>query len=151
MRQAALRLAIDNASVRSLLNPRQSQPVEYTHSALNLNNRLIGNVRVGQPAPDAWLAGKDSKQHLSQYFGHSFVLLHFGVASALNHCEVNKQGVGSVRVVDIGSNQTQARERYGAVGEHSHMVVLVRPDGYMMAVWQDGAQVDMAAALKKLW
>jgi 3-(3-hydroxy-phenyl)propionate hydroxylase len=37
MRQAALRLSLENEQVRSLANPRQSTPIIYSHSPLNMS------------------------------------------------------------------------------------------------------------------
>jgi 3-(3-hydroxy-phenyl)propionate hydroxylase len=143
MREAALRLALEVETVRSLINPRQSTPISYLASPLNASDGPL----VGLPAPDARVEGKVS--HLSELFGSRFVLLCFGT-------HVDPFAVDDVRIVTIvpGDHEDhdalvdrngEAWTRYGASNGH---VVLVRPDGYVMAQWTvfDGAAVRDALA-----
>jgi 3-(3-hydroxy-phenyl)propionate hydroxylase len=60
MRQAALRLAIEDDAVRALINPRQSTPVRYVGSPLNLepdDEVFHGGPQAGDVAPDASVHG----------------------------------------------------------------------------------------------
>ena len=123
MREAALRLSIENSSVNSLLNPRQSQPIEYVGSALNIDassNAKHEGPRPGMPAPEAQLFGFP-QTHLSQLFGKGFVTLRFSNAVSANH-----------NVVNINSEHTQAWSRYAAQEGSTY---LIRPDGYILATW----------------
>jgi 3-(3-hydroxy-phenyl)propionate hydroxylase len=99
MREAALRLAPAVPEVRALINPRQTSPVEYSGSPLNLpdGGTFGAGARAGMPAPEARLragagAGAGSGAgsgagagagagagitHLSALFGSSFIALVF--------------------------------------------------------------------------
>lgn len=133
MREAALRLALDDERVRSLINPRQSTPVAYAGSPLNDDGSAF---LVGEPAPEARIDHPDFS-HLSEAFGDGFVVLVFSdepIApstsddTTLRVLRLSSTGPASSTVaVD---HEAQARQRYGAeVGE----AIVVRPDGYVMA------------------
>src|SRR5450432_1849507 len=80
MREAALRLALVVPSVRSLINPRQSSPVEYTDSPLNQSDHggvFGGNAGAGMPAPEAKLQTPHGQGHMTELLGSSFVALYF--------------------------------------------------------------------------
>ncbi|GAC1303656.1 MAG: FAD-dependent oxidoreductase [Steroidobacteraceae bacterium] len=162
MRAAALRLALVEPGVRSLINPRQTAPVEYADSALNqpdCGDESIGGVRAGVPAPEAKLRTMQGPGHLSQLFGRSFVALYFsnsptlppalqqaagrshGGAAALRLVRVATRGAADVRtVVD---ELEQGWQRYGAV---EGTLYLIRPDGYVMGRWSaaESAKIDVA-------
>ncbi len=145
MRQAALRLALDNPTVRSLLNPRQSLPVVYVASALNFGPAL-GALQAGMVAPDAPVRLGQLEGFLSQQFGQHFSLLHFGNAGQGAALERSGLGVASVRVLDLPrEHHALAWQRYGAA---QGLCVLVRPDGYIMALWPALADVDLTLAMK---
>jgi 3-(3-hydroxy-phenyl)propionate hydroxylase len=123
MREAALRLSIENSAVNSLLNPRQSLPIEYVGSALNIDanpNTKHEGPRPGMPAPEAQLFGFP-QTHLSQLFGKGFVTLRFSNEVSAHH-----------NVVNISSEHTQAWSRYDAQEGSTY---LIRPDGYILATW----------------
>ena len=166
MRDAALRLATENAAVSALLNPRQSTPVEYVDSTLNLGSDATGTVRAGMPAPEAKLSGPTGDVHLTSCFGSAFVLLCFSESAlpadltdlatdsgtspaTLKVVRISNQGqLGQNTLVDeLG----QARSRYGAA---QGSVYLVRPDGYLMGCWKnsDAEVVEFIAdALKPFY
>jgi 3-(3-hydroxy-phenyl)propionate hydroxylase len=140
MRQAALRLSLENAAVRSLLNPRQSLPVEYVGSALN-HGQAWGELRPGMVAPDAPYA----KGYLSQHFGQHFTLLHFGAQGKANQF-TRSAGVASLTVLDLPlADHSLAWQRYAAC---EGLCVLLRPDAYIMALWPSLASVDITQAMK---
>jgi 3-(3-hydroxy-phenyl)propionate hydroxylase len=141
MRQAALRLSLENPALRSLLNPRQSLPVEYVGSALN-HGIGLGVLREGIVAPDVpFLEG-----YLSQQFGKHFTLLHFGAAGQAAHLQRTEQGIASIQVIELPqAAHTLAWQRYAA---SEGLCALVRPDGYLMALWPSVAAVDLNAAMK---
>jgi 3-(3-hydroxy-phenyl)propionate hydroxylase len=164
LREAALRLATEDAAVASLLNPRQSTPVEYVGSPLNLaahESAYAAGARAGMPAPEAKLRGVSGDVHLTSCFGAGFVLLHFSAKGELPKdiaalATAGQDGPESVKVIAIASQCEpvakvladelgQARERYGAT---EGSAFLVRPDGYLMGRWKAASAADIAAALK---
>jgi len=83
LRDAALRLAGEDERVRTLINPRQSTPIEYVGSPLNQVSEadealFAGGPRAGMPAPEANVMGAHGELHLTTLFGHCFTLLCFG-------------------------------------------------------------------------
>ena len=117
MREAALRLALEQPAVRSLINPRQTTPVAYPMAG--------SDALVGKPAPDATIADEHGTRHLSALFGHGFVLLLFGVVPTVDERET----LGPIAWHDVPPD---AWSRYLAEAGHA---VLVRPDGYVAARW----------------
>ena len=75
MREAALRLALEEDAVRALINPRQSSPVAYRGSAVNQGDATL----VGEPAPDARLVDASSTPtHLTALLdGSRYAVLWF--------------------------------------------------------------------------
>jgi 3-(3-hydroxy-phenyl)propionate hydroxylase len=167
MRDAALRLAPAAPLVRSLINPRQSRPVEYTGSPLNqpeCSAGFGGGARAGMPAPEAKIRACHGETHLTALFGASFVLLYFADDPVLPPCLQNvalalRPGVGGLRPIRVASRGSadadtvldelgQAWKRYGAA---QGTVYLIRPDGYVMGRWRDlaGAPADFGAALQR--
>lgn len=167
LREAALRLATEYRAVSALLNPRQSTPVEYVDSALNLPMQpgdAPRNARPGVPAPEARLIAPDgSVTHLSTCFGAGFVVLYFSdqpglpteLAALATPPDAGVTSPATVQVICIASqgqptthtwiDETgQARERYGAKKGSAY---LVRPDGYLMGYWPTARALDIAAAL----
>ena len=157
LREAALRLSTEDATISALLNPRQSTPVEYVGSPLNLSP-LPGDagctVRAGQPAPEALLAGL-GPVHLTSCFGGGFVVLYF-TGDAVLPADLAALETPDVKLICIASqgqpaahmliDQTgQARARYGAVDGSAF---LVRPDGYLMGCWMAARAGEIASALK---
>lgn len=146
MREAALRLAVSEPAVRSLVNPRQSTPIAYAGSPLNQpGNRGAGAwadadlSAPGMPAPEALLA---DGSHLSRQFGNGFVCLVF--ADALP-ADVQALPALGVRPFLVPRQAVQAWQRYG-LGRHDGWV-LVRPDAYVMARWRHSDSAMVAAAL----
>lgn len=124
MREAALRLSLPSEArddvVRSLVNPRQTTPIAYLGSPLNVG---AGDA-VGRPAPDAALEGTPG--HLSALFGDRFVLLRFGTADVDDESD-------AVRTFALPRDRhPDAWARYHAI---DGTTVLVRPDGYVAAEW----------------
>lgn len=132
LRQATLRLALREASVRSLINPRQSEPVFYRDSALNLPDgapEAGGQAAPGMPAPECELSENGRVRHLTEWFGQGFTVLALGEeAPALGELPgVQLLHVGAATALrDTG----QLGERYGQA-----RLYLIRPDGYVMGRW----------------
>ena len=166
LREAALRLATEDSAVGALLNPRQSTPVEYVGSALNLPaqpGRAVDAaclLRAGMPAPEAKLRGPGGDVHLTSCFGSSFVLLYFAetalpadLAALATQGDSSPAGVRVIRIARQGplgintlvDETTQAHERYGAAPGSTF---LVRPDGYLMGCWEMADTGALKEALK---
>ena len=152
MREATLRLAVSDARVRSLINPRQSAPVAYPASPLNEPQQgewTHSLAQPGLPAPEALLQGPNGAFHLSQCFGRDFVCLVF--ADGPLHEAVKELAVHGIGVLDIppeADSLGQARERYGLPDAQAHAMVLVRPDGYVMGRWRGLDPAQVLGALK---
>jgi 3-(3-hydroxy-phenyl)propionate hydroxylase len=153
MREATLRLALDQPAVRSLINPRQSAPVAYRDSPLNGPGQgewTSALAAPGQPAPEALLQGPRGAAHLTKFFGTDFTCLVFGdgplpqaVASLAQH---------GIAVLDIAAEADaagQARLRYGLPGGKATALVLVRPDGYVMGRWSGLDAAPVLACLRE--
>jgi len=167
MREAALRLALVAPGVRSLINPRQSSPVEYVGSPLNQPDQgsaFTGGARAGMPAPEAMLQTSHGRGHLTQLFGSGFVALYFSnqplLPAALQPLtEASRPGAAALRLVRVSGEQApdartvvdelgQAWRRYDAA---EGTLYLVRPDGYVMGRWRDlaSAPANIDVALKR--
>lgn len=138
MRQAALRLSTVDKAVSSLINPRQSLPIEYVSSPLNLTEQS------GMPAPEAILsrASTSTVTHLSQYFGGTFTLVQLvdSDAGAIKSHPL-------VRLLPLKKlDAPQVYERYADKGA----CILIRPDGYIAARWQMASEVNLDMALSQM-
>jgi len=156
MREAALRLATEVHSVRSLINPRQSTPIDYPGSPLNLEPDDTSLLpRPGDTAPEARLG----ERHLSELFGHHFVALHFSdhetprtKSAALHEGQgLSRLEVWRVSRAPVGASAAalhdpagDAWRRYGAA---EGTLVLIRPDGYVLGRWARLETATLTAAL----
>jgi 3-(3-hydroxy-phenyl)propionate hydroxylase len=171
MREAALRLALVSPDVRSLINPRQTAPVEYVNSPLNQpddGQHFTGGARAGMPAPEARLITMQGPGHLTALFGANFVALYFGPSPGVpawlvRAAEVARTGAAALRLVVMAADGApdartvidelgQARQGYDAM---DGTLYLIRPDGYVMGRWRDAASATanfhraLARALKE--
>jgi 3-(3-hydroxy-phenyl)propionate hydroxylase len=166
MREAALRLALVAPGVRSLINPRQTSPVEYSGSPLNQPDsgpNFSGNARAGMPGPEARLRTVQGAAHLTALFGSSFVALYFSNIPSLPPrlreavSRASRGGAATVRLVRVAGHGPpdadtivdeldQAWQRYEAV---EGTLYLIRPDGYVMARWREAGSTppDIDGAL----
>ena len=152
MREATLRLALDEPAVRPLINPRQSAPIAYAASPLNgpQQGEWAGaQAAPGQPAPEALLQGPRGAFHLTQCFGTDFTCLVFG-DGALPHAvaDLAAHGVAVLDVVPEADTLGQARTRYGLPADAATGLVLVRPDGYVMGRWRGLDPAPVLACLR---
>lgn len=139
LREATLRLAVVDARVRSLINPRQSAPISYRDSPLNVPQADAWNSELaapGQPAPEALLVAAHGPFHLSQAFGKDFVCLVFSDGALPEAiAALTSSGVGVLEIPPEADSLGQARQRYGLPSGAAQALVLVRPDGYVMGRW----------------
>ncbi|MFC5497370.1 FAD-dependent oxidoreductase [Caenimonas terrae] len=153
LREATLRLAVADEKVRPLINPRQSAPVSYQSSPLNVpqaGDWTSGLAAPGQPAPEALLEGARGPFHLSQAFGKDFVCLVFCDAALPEAvAELSQAGIGVLDIPAEADVHGQARQRYGLDGAAAQALVLVRPDGYVMGRWRGIDPAPVLAALEQ--
>ncbi len=172
LREAALRLALVSPGVRSLINPRQTTPVEYLGSPLNEPESgagFAGTPRAGMPAPEARLRTVQGQKHLTSLFGTCFVALYFSNDSRLpadlrRLADNSRSGSARLHLIRIAASGEpdsrtlvdelgQARQRYDA---KEGTVYLIRPDGYVMGRWRKtaspGSEISQALqrALKEV-
>ncbi|MBC7434430.1 MAG: FAD-dependent monooxygenase [Bdellovibrionales bacterium] len=154
MREATLRLAVSDEKVRSLINPRQSSPISYAASPLNVPQTgqwANDTAAPGEPAPEALLAGRDGPVHLTRMFGQDFVCLVFSdgvlpdaVATLTRH------GIAVMEIEPDADPTGQAYQRYGLADAQASGLVLVRPDGYVMGRWRGLDTTPLLAAMEQL-
>ncbi|WP_258128740.1 FAD-dependent monooxygenase [Achromobacter anxifer] len=157
MREAALRLALSDERVRPLINPRQSAPISYDASALNLEDgapRAGAAAAPGQPAPEALLQDGDAPLHLSACFGAGFVALalepgarlaaELEALAAATHDSPHPLRLLRTGAGALEDTHGQLRQRYGA---EPGTVYLLRPDGYVLGRWSTPAATTLIAAL----
>lgn len=153
LREATLRLAVVDDRLRPLINPRQSAPISYAQSPLNVpqTDRWSNELAApGQPAPEALLAAPHGPFHLTQAFGKDFVCLVFSDGALPEAiAELTAAGVGVLDIPPEADSQGQARQRYGLEGAATQALVLVRPDGYVMGRWHGLDPAPLLAALKQ--
>ena len=145
MRDAVLRLSLDEPRVRPLINPRQSAPIAYAASPLNgpeVGRWTSDLAAPGRPAPEARVLGGTGEFHLTECFGHGFVGLVFSGQGDAAHAEKRGDGLPLLHIPDAADAGGQARERYG-VASGAGALVVVRPDGYVFGRWD---RVDIEAA-----
>ncbi|HWI78354.1 MAG TPA: FAD-dependent oxidoreductase [Ramlibacter sp.] len=152
MREAVLRLAVSDAKVRSLINPRQTAPIAYEGSPLNEPGRgewASALAEPGLPAPEALLQGPHGSFHLSQCFGKDFICLVFGDGALPEAVtELAAHGIAVLDIPPEADSLGQARQRYGLPGTQAQGLVLVRPDGYVMGRWRGLDPAPLLAAFK---
>ena len=153
LREATLRLAVNDAAVRPLINPRQSAPVSYEASPLNVAQSeawTSDQAAPGQPAPEALLAAPHGAYHLTQSFGKDFVCLVFGEGAMPEAVsQLTAAGIGVLDIPPDADVHRQARERYGLRGGDATALVLVRPDGYVIGRWHGLDPAPLLAALRE--
>ena len=153
MREAVLRLAVSDPSVRSLINPRQTAPAAYAASPLNMPQQgewTNALAAPGMPAPEALLSAPHGDLHLTQCFGKEFVCLVFGdgpLPEAV--AELTAHGIGVLDIPPEADRLGQARERYGLADGAAQALVLVRPDGYVMGRWRGLDPAVLLAAMNE--
>ena len=145
MREATLKLALTDEKVRSLINPRQSTPIHYVGSALNVPDIDIWNNELtapGMPMPEVLL---DDGSHLTQQFGKSFVCIVFGTAlEPSKHADLEQI---SIKICSISGNKYAGYSHFMPLKYNESAILLVRPDGYIMGRWMG---TDIAPVLEAM-
>ena len=148
MREAALRLALDDETVRPLINPRQSSAIQYLGSPLNAGESgewASAQAGPGAPAPEALLHDAHGHAfHLSSRFGRGFVALVFNGPPEGGL----PRDVEAIPIHPAADPHGQAWRRSGLPVEAAPALVLVRPDGYVMGRWRGLDTAPLRAALQ---
>ena len=169
MRTAVLGLAPRHPWIRSLINPRQTQPIVYTDSPINAcasrSSEFAQGPVPGEVLPECPLAlienGALRDGHLTDLVRPCFTVFFFGedgtVPASLRAQVDALSQRAPMRLVTIARNAPAADVRnaawdrtgrafpmYGAV---PGSLYLVRPDGYVMARWLAWNGRELEAAL----
>jgi 3-(3-hydroxy-phenyl)propionate hydroxylase len=150
MREATLKLALADEKVRSLINPRQSTPIHYVGSALNVPDKDVWSKDLtasGMPMPDVLL---DDGSHLSQQFGKSFVCIVLGAAlESSKQADLEQNGIKIYSCSGIkyaGYSQFVLPTPFDPT---ESVLILVRPDSYVMGRWKGADIAPLLAAMKQ--
>jgi 3-(3-hydroxy-phenyl)propionate hydroxylase len=151
MREATLKLALADEKVRSLINPRQSTPIHYVGSALNVpdtDNWSNDLTAPGMPMSDVLLNdGSYPTQHLSQQFGKNFVCIVLG--TALEQSKQINLEQNSIKTYSCLGNKYAGHSQFRLLNSSESALILVRPDGYVMGRWKGADITPLLAALKQ--
>ena len=151
MREATLKLALANEKVRSLINPRQSTPIHYVGSALNVADVDVWSndlTAPGMPMPEVLLDdGSHPPRHLSQQFGRSFVCIVLGAAlEPSKQAELEQNGI---KIYSYSGNKYAGYSQFVLSNSNESALILVRPDGYVLGRWKGTDIAFLLAAMKQ--
>src|SRR5262245_52499902 len=131
-REAALSLAQEHRDIANLINPRQTEAIACTQSALSSES----DACASGPAPGAALTDfplRDGpKKYLIETLGPGFTCLVFSPSAAVHDAvDVFAREIASINVVAI--SDLQVARTYDAP---EGAVYLVRPDGHVAGRWR---------------
>ncbi|MDB5966008.1 MAG: FAD-dependent oxidoreductase [Polaromonas sp.] len=171
MRDAVLSLALDDAPVADILNPKQASYVPLRSSALSTPDTVAftGGPLPGEIVPDLLLRAPQSTAatHLQGVLDGRFALLCFAgdgpVAPALLpaltrlvetediqvvliHCSGAEAGPAAPGITAVADHDGVLHQRFGAEAGHTY---LARPDHHIAARWKSCDVAAVSAALAK--
>jgi 3-(3-hydroxy-phenyl)propionate hydroxylase len=160
MRRAVLSLAVAHPELRSLINPRQSAPITYSASPLNGPDEwgALG-PRPGTVLPECPLTQISASAHravfLSDQAGHGFKALVFTADGVLPPAWRRGDGESSVAVQAVALDAPHpdvddvlwdhTGQLPQLLGARLGGVLLIRPDGHVMARWRDANDQGLTA------
>jgi 3-(3-hydroxy-phenyl)propionate hydroxylase len=147
MREATLELALADEKVRSLINPRQSTPIHYVGSALNVADTDVWSSNLtapGMPMPEVLL---EDGSHLTQQFGRGFVCIVLGEAlESSKQADLEKN---NIKICSALGNKYAGYSQFSLSNSNESALILVRPDGYVMGRWKGADIAPVLMAMKQ--
>ncbi len=166
MREATLRLSLVDEKVRSLINPRQSAPIAYTGSALNLEDtrRDADPAHApGQAARELLLRRHQEQRHFSEFFGQGFVVLGVELSPAQAQAVkdtlarfVTPESLPALQLV-LAQHQAPTCPATWHIDKANHhryqsgCLYLLRPDAYIAGRWDAEHIKPLQAALQAFY
>ena len=170
MRKAVLGLAVKFPELRSLINPRQSSAIAYTHSPLNAavpDAEFSAGPAPGTVLPECPLMVVDGAStrdgHLTELIGPDITALYFtendAVPDALTACEaaMRMRGIPFAVVLLARSGVAASARGRDNTGRLFAMydaapgtLYLVRPDGHVFARWRQFDAAAVTATIDRL-
>jgi 3-(3-hydroxy-phenyl)propionate hydroxylase len=170
MRKAVLGLAVKFPELRSLINPRQSSAIAYTHSPLNASVQqaeFSAGPAPGTVLPECPLTivdGASTREgHLTDLIGPDITALYFtenaAVPDQLTKCEAAMRARGiPFAIVPLARNGAAASARgrdntgrlFAMYDAAPGTLYMVRPDGHVFARWRRFEAAAVTAALDHL-
>jgi 3-(3-hydroxy-phenyl)propionate hydroxylase len=164
MREAALSLAVDYPFARPLVNPRQSQPYEYTESVLNSGVAQQVEFKAGPPigAPLRHMKLSGGQGFLLEHLGLNFTGLYFagdaGVAPEMAQAFKTLGGEAGLFTLLVVSKKPLPAGGLAAIADPegvlfaAHDAVpgtlyLIRPDGHVCGRWRAAKVADLEKAI----
>ena len=152
MRTAVLGLAGKHPQVRSLINPRQTSAIAYTHSPLNVadTDEFLSGPAPGTVLPECPLALMEHDRRTARYMTDlvnlgqgGFVGLYFSDDGAMP-----AELLALTRSLPLHVEAVRLSPQLaGLFGARHGSVYLLRPDGHVLGRWHDATAAQVSQAL----